>query len=123
MEEVVGQFATYAALAIEAVAAVLITYAAAEALAKVLGHLLSGTTPLGWRKEIFVRFGVWLLLGLQFTLAADIVRSLIAPTWESLGQLAAIAAIRTFLNYFLEKDLNEAAEAEARAKAAPENAA
>jgi uncharacterized membrane protein len=39
------------------------------------------------------------------------VRSLIAPTWEDIGQLAAIAAIRTFLNYFLEKDLNEASKA------------
>jgi uncharacterized membrane protein len=121
MEEVVGQFATYAALAIEAVAAVLIAYASAEALAKVLGHLLSGTAPVGWRREIFVRFGVWLLLGLQFALAADIVDSLIAPTWEALGHLAAIAAIRTFLNYFLEKDLDEAAEASA--KSGPENAA
>ena len=42
-------------------------------------------------------------------LAADIVRSAIAPTWNDIGQLAAIAAIRTFLNYFLERDL--AAEA------------
>ena len=56
-----------------------------------------------------VRFGIWLLLGLQFALAADIVRSAIAPTWNDIGQLAAIAAIRTFLNYFLERDL--AAEA------------
>jgi len=36
------------------------------------------------------------------------VRSAIAPTWDDIGQLAAIAAIRTFLNYFLERDLVEA---------------
>ena len=47
--------------------------------------------------------GVWLLLGLEFELAADIVRSVISPTWVEIGQLAAIAVIRTFLNYFLEK--------------------
>ena len=49
----------------------------------------------------------WLFGGLQFALAADIVRSAISPTWEQIGQLAAIAAIRTFLSYFLERDLME----------------
>jgi len=39
---------------------------------------------------------------------ADIVRSAMAPAWDDIGQLAAIAAIRTFLNYFLERDLAEA---------------
>jgi uncharacterized membrane protein len=47
------------------------------------------------------------LLGLEFELAADIVRTAIAPTWNEIGQLAAIALIRTFLNFFLEKDLEE----------------
>jgi uncharacterized membrane protein len=50
---------------------------------------------------------VWLLLGLEFELAADIVRSAIAPTWTDIGQLASIAAIRTFLNYFLESDIEK----------------
>ena len=48
------------------------------------------------------------LLALEFELAADIVRSVIAPTWKDIGELAAIAVIRTFLNYFLEKDLEAA---------------
>lgn len=43
-------------------------------------------------------------------MAADIVRSVIAPTWMEIGQLGAIAVIRTFLNYFLEKDLEKAGE-------------
>lgn len=53
---------------------------------------------------------VWLLLGLEFELAADIVRSAISPSWTQIGQLAAIAIIRTFLNYFLEKDVERYAE-------------
>jgi uncharacterized membrane protein len=53
---------------------------------------------------------MWLLLGLEFELAADIIRSVISPTWLDIGQLGAIAVIRTFLNYFLEKDLEESAE-------------
>jgi uncharacterized membrane protein len=48
---------------------------------------------------------VWLLLGLEFELAADIVRTAIAPSWTDIGQLGAIAAIRTFLNFFLEEDI------------------
>jgi uncharacterized membrane protein len=54
-----------------------------------------------------MRFGVWLLLGLEFELAADIIRSAISPTWRDIGQLAAIGFIRTFLNYFLERDLDK----------------
>ena len=55
---------------------------------------------------------MWLLLGLEFELAADIIRSVVAPTWADLGELGAIAVIRTFLNYFLEKDLETASRAE-----------
>ena len=62
----------------------------------------------GWRNAVLARFGAWLLLGLEFALAADIVGSVIAPTWNDIGQLASIALIRTFLNYFLEKDIDEA---------------
>ncbi len=48
-----------------------------------------------------------MLLGLEFELAADVVRSVISPSWTEIGQLGAIAVIRTFLNYFLEKDLEK----------------
>jgi uncharacterized membrane protein len=59
---------------------------------------------------VFIRLGSWLLLGLEFALAADIVRTAISPTWVELGQLAAIAGIRTVLNYFLERDIEKLAE-------------
>jgi uncharacterized membrane protein len=55
---------------------------------------------------------VWLLLGLEFALAADIITSVISPTWQDIGELGAIAVIRTFLNYFLEHDLENAESAE-----------
>ena len=110
MDEILKQFAANVALAVEAVAAILIAYGALEAVAKVVGHVLHRRPAIGWRKEMFVGFGVWLLLGLQFALAADIVRSLISPSWNDIGQLAAIAVIRTFLNYFLEKDLSDVAD-------------
>jgi uncharacterized membrane protein len=53
----------------------------------------------------YVRYARWLIAGLTFQLAADIVETAFAPTWDEIGQLAAIAAIRAFINYFLERDL------------------
>ena len=38
------------------------------------------------------------------------ITSVISPTWQDIGELGAIAVIRTFLNYFLEKDLEQAEE-------------
>src|ERR1700742_1888127 len=100
------EIAEYTALAIEVVAVALIAFGAFEAFARSLGRLFT-RAPAGWRKDIWVEFGMWLLLGLQFALAADIVRSTIAPTWDDIGKLAAIAVIRTFLNFFLERDIME----------------
>jgi uncharacterized membrane protein len=50
---------------------------------------------------------MWIVLALEFALAADIVRTAIAPTWDDIGRLGAIALIRTALNYFLERDMEE----------------
>jgi uncharacterized membrane protein len=56
------------------------------------------------------RSGGKVIMGLEFQLAADVVRSAISPTWRAIGQLGAIAGIRTLLNYFLEKDVKELGE-------------
>jgi len=60
------------------------------------------------------RFGLsrYLALALEFQLAADILETAIAPEWAKIGQLAAIAAIRTALNYFLSKELAEHSESQ-----------
>lgn len=55
-------------------------------------------------------FGGWLALALEFQLASDIIKTTVSPTYEHLIQLGAIAVIRTFLNYFLSKELNELPE-------------
>ena len=57
------------------------------------------------RRDVWVRFARWIILALEFALGADIARTAISPSWDDIGQLAAIALIRTALNYFLEKDL------------------
>lgn len=47
----------------------------------------------------------FLALGLEFQLGADILSTAIAPSWDEIGKLAAIAAIRTGLNYFLMQEM------------------
>lgn len=46
-------------------------------------------------------FARYLSLALEFQLGADILATVVAPGWEQIGKLAAIAVIRTALNYFL----------------------
>ncbi|MEV0329398.1 DUF1622 domain-containing protein [Micromonospora echinospora] len=54
---------------------------------------------------IRLSLGRFLTLGLEFQLAADILRTAVSPTFPQIGQLAAIAAIRTALNYFLRREI------------------
>ena len=110
METAFQEFASNIALGIEVVAVLVVAFGALEAMLGLVRTLQPRNATLVRRKEVWRRFGAWLILGLEFELAADIIRSVIAPTWLEIGQLAAIAAIRTFLNYFLEKDLAETRE-------------
>ena len=111
MEETFRVYAGYVALGLEVIAVLVIACGGISAIAGLIRRLTAKSAqPLTRRKEVFVNLGVWLLLGLEFELGADIIRSAISPTWEQLGQLGAIALIRTFLNYFLEKDIEKYAE-------------
>src|SRR5262245_63229434 len=108
MEELFITVARVAALLVEAAAVIIVAYGSAEAFVRLLWVVVTPGATHGARKAIWRRFGMWLLLGLEFELAADIIGSVLSPTWQELGKLGAIAVIRTFLNYFLEKDLESA---------------
>ena len=54
--------------------------------------------------------GIALALSLEFLLAADIVATAVSPSWNAVGKLAAISAIRTFLNFFLEREVKDLAK-------------
>lgn len=104
MEALLKVIAVNVALGCEIAAVAVLALAAVEGVA---GVLLAGAR---WRdndrkKLVWVRFASWIILALEFTLAADIARTAITPSWNDLGQLAAVAAIRTFLNLFLERDV------------------
>jgi uncharacterized membrane protein len=116
VEDLFIQAARAAVLLIEAAAVLVVSFGSLEALFKLLVVMARPSASHGMRKAIWRRFGVWLLLGLEFALAADIITSVISPTWQDIGELGAIAVIRTFLNYFLEHDLENAETAAERAQ-------
>src|SRR5262245_1063911 len=101
MEEQLRHWAAYLALMVEALAVIFIAVGAIEAV-----WILLTSPREGRRKAVWLRFGVWLLLSLEFQLGADIIRTAISPTWTQIGQLGVIAVIRTFLNHFLEEDMD-----------------
>lgn len=56
-------------------------------------------------EAIRLKLGSYLVLALEFFIASDIIKTVITPTWESLGILGAIVLVRTVLSYFLTKEL------------------
>jgi len=67
--------------------------------------------------QVRLKFGLWLALALEFQLGADILNTTIAPSTEALIRLAVIAVIRTFLNYFLNKEIEAQLEMREKAQA------
>ncbi|NEQ44263.1 MAG: DUF1622 domain-containing protein [Leptolyngbya sp. SIOISBB] len=55
--------------------------------------------------QVRLKFGTWLAIALEFQLGADVLATTVAPAVEDLIRLAIIAVVRTFLNYFLGKEL------------------
>jgi uncharacterized membrane protein len=49
----------------------------------------------------------FLSIALEFELGADILSTAVAPSWDAIGKLAAIAVIRTALNFFLSREMQE----------------
>src|SRR5919199_2996187 len=103
MEEFLVTAVGYLRLWVEAVGAAIIGIGA---VSTVYRYALS---LLGLRKysnsSLRLHLGQFLALGLEFQLGADILATAVSPTWEEVQLLAAIAAIRTALNYFLSKEL------------------
>ena len=111
MERWFQQFAGAVALSLEILSVVLIIWGAAHSLfTLVTAHTReSGSVlPSPSGRRAFLMLGRYLLLGLEFTLAADVVHTAIAPSWDDIGKLGSIALIRTFLNFFLERDIQRA---------------
>ncbi|MBM0743118.1 DUF1622 domain-containing protein [Phormidium sp. CLA17] len=59
------------------------------------------------QQAIRLELGLSLALALEFLLAADIAATAVSPSWDAIARLAAITGIRTFLNFFLQKEVRE----------------
>ena len=104
MEEFFKRIAGHIAFGVEVVAALIIAYGAAEAVINLLRQARLMTH--GGRKLVWHRFGLWLILGLEFMLAADIVRTVaLEASLESVIVLGLLVLIRTFLSWSLEVEI------------------
>ncbi len=116
VEAIFGTISSWIALALECLSVLTIALGSLDALRRLAPAFRIRLGSHGARRAAWLSLARWLLLGLEFMLAADIVRTAIAPSWSDIGQLAAIAVIRTFLNFFLERDLERAAAEQAGGK-------
>ncbi len=100
-------FATENAIVIiDALALVIIVVGTVEAFFGGL-RTMFGSPSGRERREVWLRYARWLVAGLTFQLAAVIVETSITTEWSAIGRIAAVAVIRTFLNYVLDRDLEE----------------
>jgi len=107
MKEWLTIITEHAVVIINSIALLMILFGAIEALFRGVRAMFNPSATGQGLRDGYQRFARWLIAGLTFQLAADIIETAIAPGWDDIGRLAAIAVIRTFLNYFLERDLKE----------------
>jgi uncharacterized membrane protein len=110
----------HAIVVIDALALVIILVGTLEAFVCGLRTMLAAPTGHE-RRDIWLRYARWLVAGLTFQLAADIIETSITTDWDAVGRIAAVAVIRTFLNYFLERDLNDVRERERQSGELPKS--
>lgn len=118
-QDLVREAVDWIVLVIESLGAVIIAIGVVIAVVLLVRALARPTAPGSFTRVRLV-LGSYLVLGLEFQLAADVLKTAVAPSFTEIGQLAAIAAIRTLLNYFLTKEIaSERAELEAAGEAMP----
>ena len=100
---------------VEFAAALIIGIAAVEAIFKALLLFVKPKADPQLKNEVRLTFARWLAVALELELGADILNTAVTPTWTDIGKLAAIATLRTALNYFLEKEISQESKPEQQA--------
>ena len=108
MRALIAQAVHTTSMVVELMAVLVIVYAALEAFVQLV-RVVATSVALEERQTMWLRFLRLLVVALTFQLAADLLQITVARTWEAVGHVAAIAAIRTFLGYFLDRDMRAAA--------------
>jgi uncharacterized membrane protein len=96
---------SYTRSIIAAIGATIILFSCFKAIVHFFASLLHHKSEQLTIKEIRLQLGYSIILGLEFIVAADIVESIARPGYYELGILASLVVIRTFLSYFLNKEL------------------
>jgi uncharacterized membrane protein len=109
MREWLTEISEGVVVGIDAMALVVVAVGTCEAFVSGLWAILSSRDG-HWRRDVWLRYVRWLIAALSFLLAADIVETAITPSWDDVARLGAIALIRTFLEFVLERDLAELRE-------------
>lgn len=107
-EEIVGNLVLWLKLAVEAVGALVIGLGMTLAAWRFATSFPPAVVSFADVRLTLARF---LAIALEFQLGADILSTAVAPTWDAIGKLAAVAVIRTALNYFLSRDMREPRQA------------
>jgi uncharacterized membrane protein len=102
-ELAVGRGVDWLRLGVETIGAVVILVGVILAAYRFF-HAVRLGTRRGYA-DLRLTLARYLAVALEFQLAADILSTAIAPTWDRIGKLAAVAVIRTGLNYFLAKEM------------------
>ena len=105
MEEIAKQIAHQLSVVIEIIGALIIGLGLIKFLMGYIPSLLKKNQSES-NTELRIQLGSSLALSLELLLAADILLTAVGPSWDDIGKLAAIATIRTALNYFLEKEIH-----------------
>jgi uncharacterized membrane protein len=110
IEHFMIQFVSSLANIIELCAAFIIVSASIRAIIGFLFKALFQRMPKEKLAEqnLRIELGFALSLALEFELGADILKTAIAPNWQAIGIVASIIVLRTMLNYFLQKELEQA---------------
>jgi uncharacterized membrane protein len=110
MKAALFEIAKHVELGLDAIAVLLVAIGALHTCVEIVKALASRKSFTADKRGLYIHFAQWLVAALTFQLAADIVSTTIAPDWEDIGRVAAIALIRTFLTFFLDRDLERAQE-------------
>jgi uncharacterized membrane protein len=102
LEELVQIFTLTLGSLVEGTAAIVV---AGGILKVVFFFIKDALTVKSAELNLRLELGKTLAIALEFLLAADILRTAVAPTWADIGKLASIAVLRTLLNYFLDREL------------------
>ena len=92
-------------LVIDAMVLVIIAIGTTQAFAQGLRVMLLPSATGHERRDVWLHYARWLVAGLTFQLAADIVGTSLANSWEEVARLAVIAVVRTLLSFFLDKEV------------------